>query len=218
MRALVRDAKPHDSFFFYFSGHGTQVKDTANVDEENDGLDECSFVSVHEMALINGISPGICAMDWRGNELPPYEDTPGLITDDVMHDFLVKPLPMQCRLTAVFDACHSGTVLDLPYVYSPKGVIKEVKHQNKLGLLWERANYADVVSLCASQDSRKARETRKGGVLRSAFINCFATFQYNVTYKELIGNVYEYMRNHKCKQKLVLSSSRKIDNDCRFIV
>ncbi|KAI0293757.1 peptidase C14, caspase domain-containing protein [Russula brevipes] len=141
MRALVRDAKPHDSFFFYFSGHSTQINDM-DVDEQYD-LDEC-----------------ICAMDWRGNEQPPYEDTPGLITDDVMHDILVKPLPMQCRLTAVFDACHSGT-------YSPKGVIKEVKHQNKSGLLWEGANYADVVSLCASQDSRKARETRKGGVLRS---------------------------------------------------
>ncbi|CAJ0751534.1 6805_t:CDS:2, partial [Entrophospora sp. SA101] len=28
------------------------------------------------------------------------------------------------RLTVVFDCCHSGTVLDLPYVYSTRGVIK----------------------------------------------------------------------------------------------
>jgi hypothetical protein len=38
---------------------------------------------------------------------------------------LVKPLPKGCRLTAIFDSCHSGTVLDLPYVYSTKGTIKQ---------------------------------------------------------------------------------------------
>lgn len=27
-------------------------------------------------------------------------------------------------MTAIFDSCHSGTVLDLPYVYSTKGEIK----------------------------------------------------------------------------------------------
>lgn len=29
------------------------------------------------------------------------------------------------RLTAIFDSCHSATILDLPYVYSTKGVLKE---------------------------------------------------------------------------------------------
>lgn len=42
-----------------------------------------------------------------------------------MHDLMVRPLPPKCRLTAIFDSCHSGTVLDLPYVYSTKGEIKE---------------------------------------------------------------------------------------------
>lgn len=29
------------------------------------------------------------------------------------------------RLTAIFDSCHSGTALDLPYVYSTQGILKE---------------------------------------------------------------------------------------------
>jgi hypothetical protein len=37
---------------------------------------------------------------------------------DGSHDMLVKPLPAGCRLTAIFDSCHSGTVMDLPYVVS----------------------------------------------------------------------------------------------------
>jgi hypothetical protein len=38
---------------------------------------------------------------------------------------MVKPLPPGCRLTAIFDSCHSGTALDPPYVYSTEGKIKE---------------------------------------------------------------------------------------------
>jgi metacaspase-1 len=29
------------------------------------------------------------------------------------------------RLTAIFDSCHSGSALDLPYLYSTQGVLKE---------------------------------------------------------------------------------------------
>jgi metacaspase-1 len=29
------------------------------------------------------------------------------------------------RLTVIFDSCHSGTALDLPFTYSTKGIIKE---------------------------------------------------------------------------------------------
>jgi hypothetical protein len=65
------------------SGHGTQVKDISGG--EQGGLDQCSFVSVHSLcdASDNLNVTGICAVDWRGNGQPPYEDTPGLIIDDV---------------------------------------------------------------------------------------------------------------------------------------
>lgn len=36
-----------------------------------------------------------------------------------------QPFAAGCRLTAVFDSCHSGSVLDLPYIYSTEGKIKE---------------------------------------------------------------------------------------------
>lgn len=35
-----------------------------------------------------------------------------------MHRIMVQPLPAGVRLTAIFDSCHSGTALDLPYIYS----------------------------------------------------------------------------------------------------
>ncbi|KAK0475417.1 caspase domain-containing protein [Armillaria novae-zelandiae] len=39
------------------------------------------------------------------------------ITDDELHKML-QSLPSGCQLTALFDSCHSGTILDLPYTFS----------------------------------------------------------------------------------------------------
>ncbi|ORZ22174.1 peptidase C14, caspase domain-containing protein [Absidia repens] len=101
MQWLVNDAQPNDSFFFHFSGHGGSVADVSG--DEDDGYDETIY-----------------PVDFQD-----YEGDSGQIIDDELHDYLVKPLPKGCRLTAIFDSCHSGTALDLPYVYSTKGIIKE---------------------------------------------------------------------------------------------
>lgn len=42
MQWLVKDAKPNDSLFFHYSGHGGQTKDLDG--DEADGHDEGMFV------------------------------------------------------------------------------------------------------------------------------------------------------------------------------
>ena len=88
-------------FFFHFSGHGGRVKDDNG--DEDDGYDETIYPVDFEK----------------------FEGESGQIRDDKMHDLLIKPLCEGCRLTCIFDSCHSGTALDLPFVYSTKGVIKD---------------------------------------------------------------------------------------------
>jgi hypothetical protein len=39
----------------------------------------------------------------------------GHIIDDDIHKILVAQLPEGCKLFCLFDCCHSGTMLDLPY-------------------------------------------------------------------------------------------------------
>ena len=109
MQWLVRDARPNDSLFFHYSGepctarapvvaatdtstpgHGGQTPDLDG--DEDDGYDEVIY-----------------PVDFR---------QVGHIVDDEMHDIMVKPLLPGVRLTAIFDSCHSGTALDLPYIYS----------------------------------------------------------------------------------------------------
>ncbi|KAG8921749.1 Ca(2+)-dependent cysteine protease, partial [Tulasnella sp. 418] len=86
-------------FILLVSGHGGFVKDKDG--DERDGYDEAIYPA-------------------------DYKDQ-GVIIDDHLHSILVKNLPAGCRLTAIFDSCHSGTALDLPYVYSTGGTIKETR-------------------------------------------------------------------------------------------
>ncbi|KAL1920157.1 uncharacterized protein VTP21DRAFT_1303 [Calcarisporiella thermophila] len=97
MQWLVRNAQPNDSYFFHYSGHGGQARDLDG--DEEDGMDETIYPLDHTSA--------------------------GMLTDDEMHYYLVKPLPAGCRLTALFDSCHSGSALDLPYMYSTQGTLKD---------------------------------------------------------------------------------------------
>ena len=78
-------------------GHGGQTKDLDG--DEDDGYDEVIY-----------------PVDFR---------QVGHIVDDEMHRIMVQPLQPGVRLTAIFDSCHSGTALDLPYIYSTQGVLKE---------------------------------------------------------------------------------------------
>ncbi|GAA5961581.1 hypothetical protein JCM3765_002636 [Sporobolomyces pararoseus] len=97
MQWLVRDARPNDALFFHYSGHGGKIKDQDG--DEEDGYDETIYPVDFKQA--------------------------GEIVDDEMNAIMVQPLPQGCRLTAIFDCCHSGSALDLPYMYSTQGKLKE---------------------------------------------------------------------------------------------
>uniref|UniRef100_A0ACD5XG91 Uncharacterized protein n=1 Tax=Avena sativa TaxID=4498 RepID=A0ACD5XG91_AVESA len=88
MRWLVEGCTSGDSLVFHFSGHGMQKLD--NNGDEMDGYDEA-----------------ICPLD--------FEDR-GVILDDEINETIVRPLGQGVKLHAIVDTCHSGTILDLPYL------------------------------------------------------------------------------------------------------
>ena len=95
--------------YFTSVGHGSQEKDTDG--DEKDATDET-----------------ICPIDYT---------TAGMINDDEMHRLMVNPLPAGARLTALFDSCHSGSALDLPYTCSTSGNVKDplISEVGKKGLM-----------------------------------------------------------------------------------
>jgi hypothetical protein len=176
--------------FFHYSGHGGQVPDLNG--DEIDGMDEVIF-----------------PVDFKQH---------GFIVDDDMHAIMVKDLPEGCRLTALFDSCHSGTALDLPYIYSPSGRPKHGRLSKREVIIKSRAN---AVSWSACEDGQTSKDTfsmdgSAGGAMSNAFVNILKQTP-KLTYKELL----KYLRvrlEAKDNQKPQLSSSDKIDINDLFII
>ncbi|THU88600.1 peptidase C14 [Dendrothele bispora CBS 962.96] len=111
MRWLVTDIEPNDSIFFHYSGHGGQRRDVDG--DEKDYYDECIYPV-----------DSLTSEDASEEESALAERK--VLDDDILHRILVSSLPKGARLTAIFDSCHSGSVLDLPFVYSAaSGDLKE---------------------------------------------------------------------------------------------
>jgi len=91
LRWLVDGTSAGDSLVFHFSGHGVQKLDRDG--DEADGYDEA-----------------LCPVD--------FEDPRGggVILDDEINAAVVRPLGKGVKLHAIVDTCHSGTILDLPYL------------------------------------------------------------------------------------------------------
>ncbi|KAI7870808.1 caspase domain-containing protein [Spinellus fusiger] len=234
MRWLVSDARPNDSFFFHYSGHGGRVEDLDG--DEDDGFDETIYPVDHQM----------------------YPGTTGQIVDDEMHDIMVRPLPPGCRLTAIFDSCHSGTALDLPYVYSTQGVVKE---QNlfksagsgllSAGMAYASGNVsgalssfmslgnkiikgksvdervkqmksspADVVMFSGCKDEQTSADAFEAGRSTGAMSYAFTTAlrqNRQQSYLQLLNSVRDILRA-KYEQRPQLSSSHPIDVNLLFII
>lgn len=90
---LVQGCQPGDSLVFHYSGHGSRQRNYNG--DEVDGYDET-----------------LCPLDF---------ETQGMIVDDEINATIVRPLPHGVKLHAIVDACHSGTVLDLPFLCRMKG-------------------------------------------------------------------------------------------------
>lgn len=230
MQWLVKDARPHDSLVFHYSGHGGMTKDLDG--DEDEGYDEVIYPVDFERA--------------------------GHIVDDDMHAIMVRSLPQGCRLTALFDSCHSGTALDLPYVYSTKGVVKEpnllkdygsgalsaflqyesgniggaississlVKKATTGGadrnkVIQMKASPADVISISGCKDDQTSADAREGGQSTGAMSWSFITTleeNPNQSYLSLLNSMRSLLLQ-KYSQKPQLSCSHPQDMNIHFIM
>ncbi|PBK87185.1 peptidase C14 [Armillaria gallica] len=184
MRWLVKDAQPHDSLFFHYSGHGGQTRDKDG--DKVDGYDKVIF-----------------PVDFKLH---------GEIIDDEMQSIMVKPLPSRCRLMVIYILCLFSPALDLPYRYGSDGQLKrEMVSRNSRAL---KSSPADVISWSACQDGQKSVDTFLEGVhmgamsYRQAFISSLRK-NLGQSYQQLLRSVRKIL-HPKYSQKPQLSSSHHI--------
>ncbi|KAJ6289989.1 hypothetical protein OIU78_025828 [Salix suchowensis] len=209
---LVEDCMAGDSLVFYFSGHGVRQFDFDS--DESDGFDE-----------------SICPADFV---------EAGTISDDEIEAAIVRPLKKGVTLNAIVDACHSGTVLDLRYVYN-----REEKKWEKPKRRYEDEKHTDrglAISIAACEDRQVAADTHScfgkssmtGGAM-TYFLIQIVKKNPTITYGKLIDSIHEHIEkansegclpgvikrvlNSILSQKPQLSASEEFNvNEKQFIV
>ncbi|XP_059459931.1 metacaspase-1-like [Corylus avellana] len=129
---LVQGCQPGDSLVFHYSGHGSQQRNYTG--DEVDGYDET-----------------LCPLDF---------ETQGMIVDDEINATIVRPLPPRVKLHAIIDACHSGTVLDLPFLcrMDRNGRYMWEDHRPRTGM-WKGTNGGEVISFSGCDDDQSSADT-----------------------------------------------------------
>ncbi|XP_073026543.1 metacaspase-1 [Primulina eburnea] len=129
---LLQGCQPGDSLVFHYSGHGSRQRNYNG--DEVDGYDET-----------------LCPLDF---------ETQGMIVDDEINASIVRPLPHGVKLHAIIDACHSGTVLDLPFLcrMNRSGQYAWEDHRPRSGV-WKGTNGGEVISFSGCDDHQTSADT-----------------------------------------------------------
>ncbi|GFP89413.1 metacaspase-1 [Phtheirospermum japonicum] len=166
---LVQGCQSGDSLVFHFSGHGSQQRDYTG--DEIDGFDET-----------------LCPLDY---------ETQGMIVDNEINATLVKPLPTGAKLHAIIDACHSGTVLDLPYLcrMDRSGRCAWEDHRPRTGA-WKGTSGGEAISFSGCDDDQTSADTAALSKVTSTGAMTFAFIQavergHGATY----GSILSAMRS-----------------------
>lgn len=124
-----------------------------------------------------------------------------LVLDDEITAAL-KMFPAHCRVRAIMDCCHSGTIFDLPYVWPAR-----VPDRSAAGGEWS----ADVMMLSGCMDSQTSADAYDAsrrkymGALTSAFLD-------NVGHvgnaSALLTGIRKTLARRRMAQRPVLTSTR----------
>jgi hypothetical protein len=163
--------------FIHYSGHGTQVRDR-NKDEA-DKKDEA-----------------FCFLNDAGTNLE-Y-----LIDDQLISLLKTKTGSI---ITVISDSCHSGTVVDLGYVYRGS----RAPTRDKKGFA---STNPTIISISSSLDSQVSYEYSSGGALTVSIIRLAEQGIPNITYAQIAAQI-STLRN----QTPVIMSSQRITGDTPFI-
>lgn len=125
-----------------------------------------------------------------------------MITDDQINS-VISLFPKDKTLILVFDCCHSGSIVDLPYIYTQNGVQTEkVKKEVR----------ANVICISGAKDSQTASDVvEKGigfGALSSTLYGLLRNSNKEKTWKQLYSELTIEMKKKGYEQYPIISASK----------
>ena len=182
---LIKDTKSGDKIFFFFAGHGTQIKDADG--DEDDGFDE-AIVPFDVLAA------------------KPSQ----LILDDEINQWL-KDLRGR-RVVMIFDSCNSGTVtrsfdeqtkysrfLPLPNLISPKRSLADTD------------NYSPVPPDGSKRDLNFVSENKVSDTANNAVV-ISAALPYQTAFGFPVNNTFRGALTYLLEQRLAAGDLPPLDN------
>jgi len=125
IKKITSQCCKNDEFILTYSGHGFYLKNERS--EEKDKRDEV-----------------LCPLDCFDK---------GYIIDNTLLEYLKNTRENGVKISVITDACHSGTICDLPYVYDGMTTTEEQMSNNQ--------NLKNLIlSICSCKDSQQSFENR----------------------------------------------------------
>jgi len=135
-----------------------------------------------------------------------YQES-GLLIDDEIFDRVVLPLASGVKLTIILDCCHSGTAVDLPFMWQEQGGFWE-----ELGGSAFTAGDVQMFSGCKDdQTSMDASDRGKPAGAMTSAMTAAIREEPNRTYPDMLRRLQEILQERGFKQWPRLTSSQKFD-------
>lgn len=192
MAWLSHDAKPGDVLFVHYSGHGVKAP---SINDEFEKFDQC-----------------LAPLDFEENEC---------IRDDDIFELLVAKLPKGVRLTAVFDCCHSGTLLDLPYSFIGSKNLNRKTQGKMQRVRGDNESNGDVLMISGCNDEQQSADVKNAKAMGTGCVGAGGAAtqcltytllnKSNLTYQDMLVCTRDMLREKKFTQVPQLSSSKPID-------
>lgn len=183
---LTAGAQPGDVLFWQFSGHGTQQESV--YCDEADGMDEA-----------------LCPCDYK---------SAGFLVDNEIYDLACGSLQSGVKLTIILDCCHSGTAVDLPFIYDVGA--GQWTEESGVG---HTAGDVQMFSGCEDEQCSMdvTKHGRAGGAMTTAMNQAIRENQGNpnLVYPELLQRLHEILQERGMEQIPRLTSSQCFDPSCK---
>ena len=186
---LVSGLKPGENVYFHYSGHGGLIRDK-NGDEAS-GYDDCIY--------------------------PCSNGKLEVISDDELRSSLAAKVPAGCKCFIVLDACHSGTAVDLRYMWETPSAGKITYRENTV---YPKLP-GTVFFLSGCKDTQTSADTadetgRPCGALTWALLETWKSYGIAIKTKYILWDVRQFLRKRGYSQIPQLTSGNYFDMNSVF--
>jgi hypothetical protein len=139
------------------------------------------------------------------------------IIDDELNSLIRENLKKDVTLFALFDCCHSGTILDLRYQYLDSTRFNKNTQHSKYS---ETEGNVVMISGCMDRQTSMDAYIRSAGTYQGAMTFAFLETikrNPNASWNELLIEMRTYLRNEDYEQIPQLSSGKKLDLMLKFL-